>query len=105
MPRYGERKGFGPGEDVSATEHERIRKDLAGLIADPRYRHDEAFKRHVRRQLQRIYNDPRNPKATLRIGVPKVFAKEVEPFDEYSAFRIGWQPSPGGRGQECAETA
>ena len=81
MPRYGERKGFGPGEDVSATEHERIRKDLAGLIADPRYRHDEAFKRHVRRQFQRIYNDPRNPKATLRIGVPKVFAKEVEPFD------------------------
>lgn len=81
MPRYGERKGFGRGKDASATEHERIRRDLAELIADPRYRHDDAFKHHVRRQFQRVYNDPFDSKATLRIGVPKVFATKVEPFD------------------------
>lgn len=91
MPRHGDRRGGGPGNDASAAEHERVRKDLARLIADPRYRDDEAFKRHVRRQFQRVYNDPREAKATLRVGVPKMFAKDVEPFDPAKTSRATQQ--------------
>lgn len=62
------------------SPEDRVRQELADLVADPRYRRDEAFKAHVRRQFQRVYNDLAGRPQGLSVGNPRVFATKLEPF-------------------------
>jgi len=59
---------------------ESIRRELAELVADPRYRTDESFKSHVRQQFKRVFNDPTGKPGGLWVGRQRIFASELEPF-------------------------
>lgn len=61
--------------------HERMERELTNLMRDRRYwEGDTDYRAYVRRQFERVYNDPSGKPGPLRIGAPKIFATEIEPF-------------------------
>jgi len=62
--------------------HERMERELTNLMHDRRYWDgDRDYRAYVRRQFERVYNDPTGKPGLLRIGAPKIFATEIEPYD------------------------
>ncbi len=61
--------------------HERMARELTNLKRDRRFwEGDKAYQRYVQRQFERVYNDPSGKPQPLRIGPPKIFATDIEPF-------------------------
>ena len=61
--------------------HERMARELTNLKRDRRFwEGDKAYQRYVQRQFERVYNDPSGQPQPLRIGPPKIFATDIEPF-------------------------
>ena len=63
--------------------HERMERELTNLKRDRRYWDgDPDYRAHVKRQFERVYNDPTGKPSPLRIGPPKIFTTEIEPYVE-----------------------
>ncbi len=61
--------------------HERMARELTNLKRDRRFwEGDKAYQRYVQLQFERVYNDPSGKPQPLRIGPPKIFATDIEPF-------------------------
>ena len=74
--------------------HERTARELTNLKRDRRFwEGDKAYQRYVQRQFERVYNDPSGKPQPLRIGPPKIFATDIEPFGAMSGQRRSKQDS------------
>ena len=74
--------------------HERMERELTNLKRDRRFwEGDKAYQRYVQRQFERVYNDPSGESQPLRIGSPKIFATDIEPFGSMSGQRKSKQGS------------
>lgn len=61
--------------------HQRMERELTNLKRDRRFwEGDKGYRAYVQRQFDRVYNDPTGKPQPLRIGAPKIFATEIEPF-------------------------
>ncbi len=69
-------------EDIEDAIEKRLSGQLAQLMRDPRYLDgDPDYRAYIHRQFRRVYDDPSGKPKTLRIGRPKPFVDELEPFD------------------------
>ena len=69
-------------EDIEDEIEKRLSGQLAHLMRDPRYlAGDPDYRAYIHRQFRRVYDDPSGKPKTLRIGRPKPFVDELEPFD------------------------
>ena len=69
-------------EDIEDEIEKRLSGQLAHLMRDPRYLDgDPDYRAYIHRQFRRVYEDPSGKPKSLRIGRPKPFVDELEPFD------------------------
>ena len=62
--------------------HQRMERELTNLKRDKRYWDgDPDYRNYVQRQFERIFDDPSGKPGPLRIGAPKIFATDIEPFE------------------------
>ena len=89
MPRNRAHDGVPPMDFKKRTApvgrreepHQRLERELTNLMRDRRYwEGDTDYRNYVRRQFERVYNDPSGKPEPLRIGAPKIFATELESF-------------------------
>ncbi len=69
-------------EDIEDEIEKRLSGQLAHLMRDARYLDgDPDYRAYIHRQFRRVYDDPSGKPKPLRIGRPKPFVDELEPFD------------------------
>ena len=85
--------------------HERMERELTNLKRDRRFwEGDKAYQRYVQRQFERVYNDPTGKRQPLRIGPPKIFATDIEPFEsETKQSNLSHQPDHKPRVRSSSE--